>query len=371
MENEMNTYRSSCPVAHNLANSRSNEEPESVDLLQMVPDASRSSPGRSLDGHRGSCGTIPHYPKTRSLDNSSGQRMHFVLLPREEVGDIDADSGVHICHTCRDSDIYNSQIQQQQQPQQTPGSVRHVYASRTLPDRTASHDDGSIYFNYLRFANTSSRTSPCTNSSTYEPVVRNGRPAKRGSHFKWFGSCCVRKSKPRKPTATAVQYAPGMDSHDDSDHVLQPKPSGKSKPRDWRRIKRLLLLAGVLLGILVALGGMVVGFLVLSPKNNGGRYMMFQHGKRTIHVIPLELLMDTELGTWNSAEKGRVLKYSVPASSPEWLESPVICLPNDGWINNQEGAGAEAKVTFDRRRGEMRPTWYSLWIIHGFPSHFC
>ena len=266
LENELNTYRSSCFVPNNAAATsvvgRSDDQSESVDLLQMVPDASRVvGPSRPQDINP-VCTTMPNYSKSRSLDSNSSRRMRFVLLPEEENRDLETDSGVHVCPGCRDSDLY--------QPHQAARPQADIYPAQTLPNRSGVHDDGSIYFNYLRFANSSSRTSPCTNSSTYEPVTRTHPTAhKRCSRFSPFSSCCKRKAKLRPKKTPDYAIEPTEDTED----VLQPKAKAKShsKPRDWRRIKRLLLLAGILLGILVALGGMVVGFLVLSPKHGEGK----------------------------------------------------------------------------------------------------
>jgi hypothetical protein len=136
---------------------------------------------------------------------------------------------------CRDNDLY------------------HQTVYRTVPAQ--QQDDGSIYFNYLRFANSSSRTSPCTNSSTYEPVTRGRGAQPTTSALSRLGRCF---RKPRLPTT-------------DADHRnTQHSGHQKGAPRDWKKIKRLLLLAGVLLGILVALGGIVVGFLLLSPSEPEG-----------------------------------------------------------------------------------------------------
>ena len=266
LENELNTYRSSCSVPNNTSATtvagRLDEPSESVDLLQMVPDPGRVAvpPVRPEEFNPGpACATMPHYSKTRSLDSTSSGRMRFLLLRGEDNPEGESDSGVHICPGCRDSELY-------QQPH--PHTRQEPYSTRTLPNRSGSRDDGSIYFNYLRFANSSTRTSPCTNSATYEPVTRaaHNNPL-RPSRFNPFTNCCKRSKSKLRPNKKPTEYA--AQTSEDTEEVLQPKPPDKgqsSKPRDWRRIKRLLLLAGILLGILVALGGMVVGFLVLSPK---------------------------------------------------------------------------------------------------------
>ncbi len=269
---------------------------ESVDLLQMVPEVGR--PRAQND--------VSSLHSMKSHDTPQ-KRMRVYLLQDEET-EHDEPETLHICQSCRDNSIYYSKHD----------LLRSGHYDTRAADTAHQHTpDGSVYFSYLQLAN-KSRNGSTTPGSTidgaggcragptaggagcmYEPVDQScfqsatvtrqndanaqtqaakRRSASAGSVF----SCCKSaKLTPRRKTLRKCSK-----SHEE-DHVTystRATSAAASSPRtllnnnrmrkrrEWSRIRRLLFLAGIISGILIALGGVIVGFVVLAPSRNKSKY---------------------------------------------------------------------------------------------------
>ena len=275
--------------------------PESVDLLQMVPQARpKTLPPRSPEYPRSPTPRTCRYPvvaspshsRSHSLD-SNARRPRMVILPEhadEDTSNADeSDSGIHTCHGCKNCGIYYDR-------HEPPATVGGPWPS--------AHEEGSIYFNYIQFAKNPHRTCPSASSSKggshYEPVYR--APSRHKSTPSVFASCCRGhsdlKSSPtrnnynpsgtrpratsRNNTTSSTTYQFPATCRDDDcgdnymaagscDRLHEAKatslrrPVRKARKKPWSRVKRLIVLVSIMLGILLALGGMVVGFVVLGP----------------------------------------------------------------------------------------------------------
>ena len=240
---------------------------------------------------------------------------------RETLDTTDSLSHVHICETCSreaSSIYYNRQ-----------GELGHYDCHKVhAPDSTR---DGSMYFNYLQFANRPksgiiANQSLTGSNMTYEPVEHNSivnkdkkdnskklKPPKPPKPRKpqtkitentnnkntmdsnegcrnYVFSCCRKSSSLKSTTGhkTNEKYQKCLDdvTHDSSPYHDRP-PSPETTPAilnnnrarkasEWSRVKRLLFLVGILLGILVALDGIVVGFIVLAPHRNKGSFVIIR-----------------------------------------------------------------------------------------------
>ena len=188
-----------------------------------------------------------------------------------------------------------------------------------------------MYFNYLQFANrpksgTLTNQSRIGSNTTYERVGHNSivnkekkenakklkppKPLKSqaktpntsqnannkntitssDSCRNYMFSCCRKSGSFKSSTGhkTNEKYQKCLNdcTYDSSPYHDRP-PSPETTPAilnnnrarkasEWCRVKRLLFLVGILLGILVALGGIVVGFIVLAPHRNKGWFIIIQ-----------------------------------------------------------------------------------------------
>ena len=242
---------------------------------------------------------------------------------RETLDTTDSLSHAHICQTCsREASIYYNH----------QGELGHYECHKAHAQDSTR--DGSMYFNYLQFANrpksgTLTNQSRIGSNTTYEPVGHNSivnkekkenakklKPPKPPKPLKseakipktpkhannkntmkssdscknYMFSCCRTSGSFKSSTGHKIndKYQKCLNdcTYDSSPYHDRP-PSPETTPAilnnnrarkasEWCRVKRLLFLVGILLGILVALGGIVVGFIVLAPHRNKGWFIIIQ-----------------------------------------------------------------------------------------------
>jgi hypothetical protein len=249
---------------------------ESVDLLQMVPEARAT---RVTD--TSVAGTM-HRPGTQTLPGAkvhctnSPRRMRMVLLPSDTEGEEDSTNPLfHTCgHSCsRDSSIYYSRVNSA-----APlGTTTPNTASCLQDNQTNERDDGSTYFDYLQFNKRAVSHAYGSHPSLYTHHKHVNCAEASKEYFK----CCKKNTNTLRSNSTSKLYSQfsksfkrkhGTETRTETelDTAFSIANQNKlKKHREWTRIKRLMFLVGILIGIVVALGGLVIGFLVITPKETG------------------------------------------------------------------------------------------------------
>ena len=245
--------------------------PESVDLLQMVPENRRTNGSET--------------PRSKTYES---RRMRLYLVDDEEalhaqscsvpassqpseVDPYELTGTPHVCHRCPEGGVYYNRT-----PRDPDSHSTHSLRCNNTTTTTADPDEGSVYFNYLQFANKGApRTCTGTTNSTYEPITTASRDptAAHAQNYAVF-NCCKSKSLPVKKVSNGGCGVGGNPREEITYSVTGAgilNNNRAKKRKDWTRIKRLMFLVGILMGIIVALGGIVVGFVVLAPFNKKGK----------------------------------------------------------------------------------------------------
>ncbi|ELT98897.1 hypothetical protein CAPTEDRAFT_223072 [Capitella teleta] len=230
---------------------RADTSHDSVDLLRMTTschDASSasatSSPARSL-----------------SLD-SNARRARLVSIPEAHHATCER----HVCAGCPHCSVYYDRKN----------------TSSTDLNWTPGNDEGSIYFNYIQFAKKGNQQK----TKTYEPVYRSAQQSASPSHplLGCFRHPSSSTSPLRSKTSTTYKFSPPLNNEDcdnfAAEHHHNDRQLHAIKPRRTRtttvwnsRFRRLLILAAIGSGLVLALGGLILGFVVLGPLeyNSGPR----------------------------------------------------------------------------------------------------
>ena len=260
---------------------------ESVDLLQMVPDRSRSDsmPRAASQGSKVHCTT------------ASPRRMRMILLPSDTEGEEESTNPMfHTCgHGCsRDSSIYYSRVNSGPPGPSTASTTLTSAGTQCVQQENSRNerDDGSVYFNYLQFNKT--RTNPPHAYGSHPSLYTHHKHVNCGEATKEYFKCC-RKNTNLRSNSTSKLYShfsksfkrksadPAETGTDNATYGAS--QSKLKKRREWTRIKRLMFLVGILIGIVIALGGLVIGFLVLAPKHTGKSpfFVLFEQQINLLH----------------------------------------------------------------------------------------
>jgi hypothetical protein len=129
-----------------------------------------------------------------------------------------------------------------------------------------SNDEGSIYFNYIQFAKKKGNNAK-TYESVHQPTSSPSRPL-----LGCFRSPTPSPLKTNTSCTTTYNFPP---SNDDCDHfsteqVRQlPRPTSRpTRSTFWRKkLRRLFILAAIGSGLVLALGGLVLGIVIIGPLN--------------------------------------------------------------------------------------------------------
>ena len=249
---------------------------ESVDLLQMVPEARGSRVSDTSTMQRSGAATLP---SSKVHCTNSPRRMRMVLLPSDTEGEEDSTNPLfHTCgHSCsRDSSIYYSRVNSG--PTSTLGTTTPNTASCLQDNQSNEREDGSAYFDYLQF----NKRSVSNAYGSHPSLYMHHKHVNCAEASKEYFKCCKKNTNTLRSTnSTSKLYSQfsksfkrkhdaGSRTESDLDSAFSVAAQNKlKKHKEWTRIKRLMFLVGILIGIVVALGGLVIGFLVLTPKQTG------------------------------------------------------------------------------------------------------
>lgn len=255
--------------------SRTASFPEAVDLLRTVAGhAKRHLPGKRRSRRR------PH------------QRLRFTLLPED-------DQRPPCCSGCTDNDV-----EVYEDSTFSVVAAGDVIIGRRHFDDDDDDDVGAVHCPGCEalFAGGGNDGGLMTSENVGDDGRRDddsgcpvgGRRRTKNSLMRWFKGCCGCCSGGAKSTKSSD------DDHNGSNHrasgelvaasggSLLPPTSGRGAVagggrgvNDWRRLRRFAFLCSILVGMIVASGGIVVGFVVWQGVTAGSRW---RH--RRPHTLP-------------------------------------------------------------------------------------
>ena len=256
---------------------------ESVDLLRMIPEANRSptrtSGGQVIDPSDQQL--QQQLQQQQDVSRSRAITANDAYISRSRMGVLDDEEeetgeGAQLCPHCRDHEtVYLARMDP---------DVR--YPCREAEDMCQLARLGGYLGNGAGGRVTSQSTTALYSRGPGRPrpppqATRTLPPnAPKMTNFCSPGGC------PRSPSPTNTRLHKNNASPNNNGLSFVTHTVMRDKSRRRVRLKKLLFLSCIIVGILVALTGIVVGFAVLAPYKNPGESNVFI-SQRTQHICTM------------------------------------------------------------------------------------